>query len=175
MRARQSQRGFTLIEMMVVVAIIAILSGLLISASSRPVGASARTVSETVVSTINFAKLRAQSTRKIHLVMVENTRISVWEHSVTGLAMPGTANFDTLIQSVRIPKGVSIVDVTPAPVTGTGVTPTPTTLAGGTAYLLYVRPDGQATGSTMYVDDTVHHWRVITYPITGGTYAREFW
>jgi prepilin-type N-terminal cleavage/methylation domain-containing protein len=176
MRTRRSQHGFTLIEMMVVVAIVAILSGLLISASSRPVGASARSVSETLVSTINFAKLRSQSTRRIHRVMIENTRISVWEFSTTGLAMPVTSNFNTLVQNIPIPKGVTIVDVTASPVISTGATPTFTSLvAPGTAYSLDVRPDGQATASTVYIDDGVHKWRVITYHVTGGTYAREYW
>lgn len=174
MRSRRSQRGFTLIEMMVVVGIVAILSGLLISASSRPVGASARNVAESIVSTINFAKLRSQSTRRIHRVQIENTRVSVWELSTTGLAMPMTSTW-ALVQNSPIPKGVTVADVVAAPVITLNATVTPAVLAGSTAYALDVRPDGQATASTIYIDDGVHHWRVITYHITGGTYAREYW
>jgi len=171
---RSAQRGFTLVELMVVVAIIAILGGLLISASSRPVGASARNTSEQLVSTINFAKLRAAATRRIHRVQIEPQRVSVWVLGTQGLAMPLVPVW-SMIQTMTIPPGVKIWDATAGATTTTGNTVVENTLLASTPYALDVRPDSQATATTIWVTDGVHQYRVVTYRVTGGTYARESW
>jgi prepilin-type N-terminal cleavage/methylation domain-containing protein len=169
----RSQRGFTLVEMMVVVAIIGILAGFVFSVSSRPVGASARTASEQIVSMIDFAKLRAASTRRIHRVQVEPRRVSIWVLSVTGLVIPaGPPPTWTLVQTLTIPRGVAIWDATAGATATTGGSATENT---SLVYDLDVRPDGQATATTLWVTDGRHNFRVLTYGITGSTRAREFW
>jgi prepilin-type N-terminal cleavage/methylation domain-containing protein len=171
MRARRLQRGFTLIEMMVVVAIIAVLSGLVISASSKPVGASARSVSEQIVGVLNAAHLRAQATRRVHKVVFDDSHAWVMVASETGLVPSGAATYSTL-QTLSFPTGVKIYDVsTSAVASPSGATYTPTTIN----YDLYIRPDGQSTQTTLFVSDGLHKWRVIIYHITGGVYAREHW
>ncbi len=171
MRGRRAQRGFTLIEMMVVVAIIAILSLLLISASSRPVGASARNSSEQMVSVINFAKLRAAATRRVHKVTFDQRHAWVQVASDTGLVPPGTTTYSQ-VQTTTFPTGVKIYDIdNAAHSTPVGSATDNTALA----YDLFIRPDGQSTASTLFVGDSVHEFRVIVYPITGGVYARERW
>ena len=171
MRTRSAQRGFTLIEMMVVVAIVAILSGLVISASSKPVGASARSVSEQIVGTINAAHLRAQATRRVHKVVFDESHAWTMVASETGLVPSVGATYSTL-QTLSFPAGVKIYDVSSSALaTPSGATITPTTVN----YELFIRPDGQSTQTTLFVGDGVHRWRVVIYHITGGVYAREGW
>jgi prepilin-type N-terminal cleavage/methylation domain-containing protein len=172
MPAARTQRGFTLIEMMVVVAIIAILSMLLVSASSRPVGASARNSAEQMVSTINFARLRAQATRRVHLVQFDQGHAWVRVASVPGLVPPVTTTYNDVVQTITFPNGVKIYDIDGAAHSTPVGSATDNT---GLAYDLYIRPDSQSTASTLFIGDGVHQFRVIVYPVTGGTYAREWW
>lgn len=155
---------------MVVVAIVAILAGLLISTSSRPVGANARNMSDTVLSTISFAKLRASATRRVHYVQVTPNQLVVYACANTGLVCASSPG--DLIQQVRIAKGVTIANVSTSlfPTGGASVT-TNTSLNS----LLAIRPDGQATRMSIFLTDTKDSWRVLVYHVTGGAYARQGW
>jgi prepilin-type N-terminal cleavage/methylation domain-containing protein len=171
MRARRVSAGFTLVEMMVVIAIIAILSALLISTSSRPIGANARNYSEQVVSTINFARLRAGATRRVHIVQVTGNQLAIYACANTGLVC--TSPPGDLIQQVRVPKGVTILN------TSSSLYPTggasPTAPSGALNSSLSIRPDGQSTAMTIFITDKHEYWRVLVYHVTGGAYARQGW
>lgn len=171
MRVRRAQAGFTLVEMMVVVAIIAILAGLLISVSSRPVGANARNFSEQVVSTMSFAKLRAGATRRVHTVQVTDTQLAIYACANTGLIC--TSPPGDLIQQVRVPKGVTILNTSSSLFPTGGATPSAP--SGTLNSSLSIRPDGQATAMTVFITDQKEYWRVLVYHVTGGAYARQGW
>ena len=171
----KSQRGFSLVELMVVVAIVAILSSVMIGLASRPYNANAQNMSDQIVSQLNFAKMRAVSTRRIHYVQVTPSYIAIWESKNTGFATCTNTNPDmcwNYVQKLTIPNGVKIYDVNASVLTSTG---TSVTANSSLDYALTFKPDGSSTGGTIFIGDNKKQYRVLVYKATGGVRARETW
>ena len=170
----RGQRGFTLLELMVVVVIIAILSALLIGVSSRTYGASAQAVSDQVSSMANLGKQRAVAQRRWHRLEVTNTALRLYQCSTTGMATCATTGWQ-MINGVTFTGGTQAWDEKPT-VYGTATSGI-TALNSGLDGVIDFSPDGSTTGGTIFITDNAgaHRFRVIIYKATGAAYVRSGW
>ena len=181
--SRSSARGFTIVELMVVVAIIAILVTLAMQMSARTYGANGRNVADQINESIAVAHARAISTQKYHRIEIQPSLISIWQWSSLGMATPSGAcppSCWTFVQSQTIPNGVSVWDVSTTNVYGqtapghNGPSVKNTSLDA----VIDIRPDGGSpTGGTIFISDDyqTNQYRVAIYKVTGGSYARPGW
>ena len=182
----RQQRGFTLIELMIVVAIIAVLAGLMISVSSTSYGASARNMSDQITANITFARMRAVSSRRWHRVQITTNQVIVWEWSRVGMQAPLVVpvcpnDCWNVVQQITMPSGVTLWDVNPVIQTGTGSAVAQDTVM--TNQFIDFRPDGSSSsaaggnaGGTIYLtDNSGSQFRILIYRSTGSSYARQGW
>lgn len=177
MRKRQRQRGFTLIELMVVVAIIAILSAFLISVKGVTYGASPQNTAQLVANYFNTCKMRAVSQRRWHRCEVLNSTFTIYQWSVTGMTTPVVTSCPggcwQIVSQVAFDKNVAEWMGSNAVSASGGATVTQSASAADFDF----KPDGSSTGGTVFFADNQGNkpWRVVVYKATGSSYARSGW
>jgi prepilin-type N-terminal cleavage/methylation domain-containing protein len=171
MRNARAQRGFTLVEVLVVMAIIAVLSGLMISVNATPYGASAAATGDQLTAALGLAKMRAISTRRTTRVEVRSNTATLWQSTQTGLVTPTDWQF---YQRFTIPNGVTVWDGSTTVYAEPGA---PVSRNADVAFAVDFRPDGSSTGGTIFVTDAAnaHPARVLVYRATGSTHVRARW
>jgi prepilin-type N-terminal cleavage/methylation domain-containing protein len=177
-RARSRERGFTLTELMVVVAIVAVLAALIIAVNSRQYGGNANVLAEQVVGTFSQARTRALMTRRIHRVEVHfelnPVELRVFQATVPGMTRTNINNA-TFVERVRIPRSVLLWAALPGAQTS-AQNPGQSTAQFNIDFL----PDGSLVqAATLYFKDSgganPRLSKVLVYQATGSSYARTSW
>lgn len=177
---RKPQAGFTMIEIMVVVSIIAILSAFFIGANYRSGGASPQSTAQQIASFYNTCKMRAVSTRRWHRCEVTANTFQIAQWSATGLTTPSgtcsppSTNCWQLISSTTFDRNVYIWQGQTGVQINTGAS---VTRGVGLPFHIDFKPDGSSTGGTVFFGDDQGRqpWRTIVYQVTGASYARKDW
>jgi general secretion pathway protein H len=123
LRLRPSQRGVTLIEIMIVLSILALMTGLVVAATSQSAGGRLRRATTMIASAIKVAYTRATATsRDLRLVMdFDNEKIWLEESDIPMLAQSkdkaGTGGADPITQAEQqaLAEGDKILKGPPIP------------------------------------------------------------
>lgn len=156
---------------MVVITIIAVLSGMVIGVSGTAYGASAASVGNQLTAAFGVAKLRALSTRRYTRLEVKAQTATLWQSSQTGMVTPTSWQY---VQTFTIPNGVSVWDGSTTVYASAGAT---VSQNAAVDFAVDFKPDGSSTGGTVFVTDraNAHPARVLVYRATGSSYARADW
>ncbi len=196
---RKAERGFTLIELMVVVAIIAAISVVMFGLTGTTYGKSANSIADQITQDLNTCKMRAVSTRRWHRCEITGpsvtapytpSSVTVMQWQYSGMANPaldatGAKWFlvfndkfsNAAPNGAEAINGVQVWDATTTPCIANGCATAPTAPNNTLVFDIDFRPDGSSTGGTLFITqpNRAGAYRVVTYKATGSSYARNSW
>jgi prepilin-type N-terminal cleavage/methylation domain-containing protein len=175
-RATSRIAGFTLVEMLVVLALIGILIGLAVSYSGES-RANLRAFGDQIVGEADTTRLRATSTRRWHKIEFDtiDQRMEVYEADVAGMVQPTDDSEWMLVNQVEIPGSSEVyaIATTSNVVDGDGVPGEGDNLD----LALMFSPDGSAEPRTVYLRsaDQRKSNRIVVYRATGTAMRKDSW
>ncbi len=164
------QSGFTLTELMIVVALLGILTAIAVAASSGGKDRS-RGFADQMAGELETARLRALASRRWHRITFTPTGATLDQSTTTGMALPTAYQTVGLITA---PAAVRIV----AMANTTLLAPTTEPAAGsGLAGEIVFAPDGTSVARTLWVSDRQDYapYRIALFGATGHARVYEGW
>lgn len=173
---QRAERGFTLVELMVVVALIAILAGVAVSYSGEN-RATVRGVAGQIVGECDQTRMRALSSRRWHRLRFDVVagKMIVEQAATTGMVKPADADEWLQVGAATLPKVVALFGIAPSANLdpGEGIPAD----GDGLDLALEFGPDGAAEPRTVYLQSYQGRdpFRVVVYRATGTATARSEW
>jgi prepilin-type N-terminal cleavage/methylation domain-containing protein len=175
----RDQRGFTLIELMVALAIILIFVSIAFSLTLTNYGGNAQNTADAITGQLNLARMRAVSTKNVHAVEIKQQSVTIWQCNSKGMVAPspsvGAAGCPSQVVEYDLPNNVWVWNAQLAANSMPGANPSQN--AAIDFWMPFYGDGSSPGGATIFVTDRQQkaEYRVIVYPITGEAYDRVSW